>query len=96
LRIANDGAGAVRLEFGTAQRYDFVVTDNRGEEIWRWSSDQMFAQSLGTEEIEAGGVLEYRAVWSAGGRRGEFRGEGQLVSLDRPISLTTEFELADD
>jgi hypothetical protein len=95
LQIANGGPETESLEFSSGQRYDFIVRDATGAEIWRWSSDQGFIQALGTETLEAGGVLEYEAQWLASGQRGEYEAVGLLVSTSHPIELTTPFVLGD-
>jgi hypothetical protein len=93
VRLANGGTTPARLEFPTAQRYDFEVADTTGATLWQWSSEQMFGQSMGTETIAPAGSLEYRAVWDAGGRTGVFRAIGRVVSTNWPSELETEFEL---
>lgn len=92
-RVANNGAGPVDLSFQSGQRYEFIVSDSVGAEVWRWSSEQMFTQALGEERLEAGGVLEYGAVWKPGDLSGMYRAVARLVSSDRPLELGTEFEL---
>ena len=37
LHATNPGPEAVRLEFASAQRYDFEVWTLSGERLWRWS-----------------------------------------------------------
>jgi hypothetical protein len=94
LHVANAAADPVELEFATAQRYDFAVLTLEGEEVWRWSSDQMFAQVLGSERVGNGNTLEYRATWPAAAPApGRYIAEGQLVAQNRPVTLRTEFEL---
>jgi hypothetical protein len=92
-RVANAGTAAVDMSFGSGQRYDIVVSDAAGEEVWRWSSDRMFAQAVGEERLEAGGTLEYEATWDPAGREGVYRAVARLVSSDQPLELGTEFEL---
>jgi len=41
------------LSFPSAQRFDLRLTDDAGAEVFLWSSEQMFAQFLGTEELAA-------------------------------------------
>lgn len=93
LRVANNGATEVTASFGSSQRYDFVVEDAAGMEVWRWGADRMFGQALGEERLEPGGVLEYSAAWAPGGLSGSYRAVARLVSSDRPVELSTEFEL---
>lgn len=94
LYVANATTEPVELEFVTAQRYDFAVLSADGSELWRWSSDQMFAQVLGSERVAAGEIVEYRARWEAAEvGAGRYIAEGEVVSQNRPVSLRTEFEL---
>lgn len=95
LQVANGGTEAQSLEFTSGQRYDFVVRDAGGGEVWRWSADQGFIQALATESLEPGAILEYEAQWLASGRRGEYEAIGMLVSTSHPIELTTPFELGE-
>jgi len=63
LEVVNHSPRAVTLGFRTAQRYDFVIQNVQGQEVWRWSAERMFAQMVGQETLSAdGGKLTYRAV----------------------------------
>jgi hypothetical protein len=93
LRVTNAGPSAIDLPFGSGQRYDFVVSDSAGGEVWRWSADRMFTQATESEVLEAGGVLEYEATWDPSGRAGLYRAVARLESSNRPQELGTEFEL---
>jgi Intracellular proteinase inhibitor len=63
LEVVNHSRRMVTLGFRTAQRYDFVIQNAQGQEVWRWSAEQMFAQMVGLETISAdGGKLTYRTV----------------------------------
>jgi hypothetical protein len=92
-RVANAGAAAVDLTFGSGQRFDIVVSDGAGSEVWRWSEDRMFTQAVSEERVEAGSALEYEARWDPSGREGVYRAVARLVSSDQPLELDTEFEL---
>jgi hypothetical protein len=91
-RVANGGGSPVKLTYGTSQRYDFVVVDEAGAEVWRWSAERMFAQAVTEETLAAGAAVEYREVWVAP-KRGRYRAVASLVSLDHGIGLETEFEV---
>ena len=92
LTVANPGRAGVRLSFGTAQRYDFVVLDESGVEVWRWSAERMFGQVAGEEEVPSGGVLEYHEAWVAR-TAGRYRVVARLESSDHPLELESEFEV---
>jgi len=92
LTVANGGETAVTLTFATSQRYDFVVRDGTGAEVWRWSGERMFAQAMSEEAVPAGGVLEYHEVWRAPSPGG-YGVEARLESTDHPVVLQAEFEV---
>jgi hypothetical protein len=95
LHVTNATAEPIELEFPSAQRFDFEVLAEDGTEVWRWSAEQMFAQMLGTEQIGAGEIVDYEAVWDASGRRGAYTAVGRLTSSDKPLELRTRFEIPD-
>jgi hypothetical protein len=54
LHVINRGTEPVTLHFLSAQRYDVAVKNLEGQEIWRWSNGQMFAQVMGEETLQPG------------------------------------------
>ncbi len=63
LTVANNGGYALTLSFTSGQRYDFLVRNESGSEVWRWSADKVFAEALGEEKLEAGANLTYEEIW---------------------------------
>ena len=51
LKIFNYTEEEITFHFNTGQRYDFIIKDEEGKEIWRWSKDMMFAMVLGEETL---------------------------------------------
>jgi hypothetical protein len=92
LSVANGGDAPVTLTFATSQRYDFVVVDASGTEVWRWSADRMFTQAISESTVPPGGVVEYHERWRTAAP-GAYRVEGRLVSTDHPLELRAEFEV---
>jgi hypothetical protein len=60
LEIVNRGHQPVDLGFRSAQRYDVLIKDRQGRDVWHWSQGQLFAQVLGTETLEPSRRLRYR------------------------------------
>ena len=54
LHVINRGTEPVTLHFLSARRYDVAVKNLEGQEIWRWSNGQMFAQVMGEETLQPG------------------------------------------
>lgn len=62
LRLVNGTREPVTLTFHTGQRFDFVVRDQEGREVWRWAAGRMFTQVLGQKTVPASGTLIYTAT----------------------------------
>jgi hypothetical protein len=93
LHVTNPTNQPIRLEFPSAQRYDFTVQTAAGESVWTWSADQMFAQVLGEATIPAGGSQDYTASWLPSGRTGVFQAIGRVTASNRKIEQRTTFEI---
>jgi hypothetical protein len=94
LHITNVTTAALRLELGSAQRFDFEVSG--AGTAWRWSDDMAFAQVLGQEVLLPGESRRYAVVWPAGGRNGEYTATARLTSLNYPVELKTVFTVPAD
>ena len=49
LKIFNYTEEDIIFHFNNSQRFDFIIEDEEGNEIWRWSEGRMFTQMLGEE-----------------------------------------------
>lgn len=70
LTVTNRGNSPLKLTFSSAQKYDFVVT-MRGEEIWRWSHDRMFAAVLTEITLAPSESVVYQEKWPQKDNQGE-------------------------
>ncbi|MBW3629490.1 MAG: hypothetical protein KY464_09350 [Gemmatimonadetes bacterium] len=93
LQITNTAATPLELRFNSGQSFDFVVT--RGaQEIWRWSSEQMFTQALRSETLAPGETRTYTATWAPVPRvSGEFTVRARLTAQNAQTEQTTSFRL---
>lgn len=87
LKIFNYTEEDTAFHFNTSQRYDFIIEDKKGNEIWHWSQDMMFAMVLGEEIIgphnpEAIYTAEYKGKLSPG----YYKITGIFVVQDRSMS----------
>jgi hypothetical protein len=96
IHVTNTTSSPIALEFATAQRYDFEVTQRDGDRVWRWSDGMMFAQALSQEELGPGETRRYMASWSATGREGDYVATARIVSSNYPVELRTGFRLPAD
>ncbi|WP_137287558.1 BsuPI-related putative proteinase inhibitor [Halorussus salinisoli] len=60
--VENVGNDPAELTFRSAQTADFAVLED-GEEVWRASEGQMFAQMIQNETIDAGDGETFPGEW---------------------------------
>ena len=87
LKIFNYTEEDVVFHFNNSQRYDFIVEDKEGNEVWRWSKDMMFAMVLGEETLgplnpEVICTEEYKGKLSLG----YYKITGIFVAQEKPMS----------
>ncbi len=89
--VVNAGDTPVEFTFRDACRADFAVyTDDR--EIWRYSDEKSFAQTLSTAEFQPGETATFDARWPDP-RPGEYTGEATLRVAERPVTALTPFSV---
>jgi hypothetical protein len=87
LKIFNYTEEDIAFQFNTSQRYDFIIEDEKGNEIWRWSKDRMFAMVLGEEILGLNNPeVIYTAEYEDKLSPGYYKVTGILVAQDRPMS----------
>lgn len=89
--VTNVGDDPAELTFPTAQTHDVAVRAE-GEEVWRWSDGQMFAQMLGSETLAPGESASFEAVWDDPAP-GSYEAVAELVANDADCEATTSVEL---
>ena len=84
----------VRFDFASAQRFDLVIEDARGQEVWRWSAGRLFAMVMGQETL---GPERRRLVYEAEVTErlapGRYRIKGVLADGGRHLSASVEIEV---
>jgi hypothetical protein len=87
LKIFNYTEEDVVFYFNTSQRYDFIIEDEEGNEIWRWSEGRMFAMMLGEETL---GPLNPAVICAAEYRNklslGYYKITGVFIAREKPMS----------
>ena len=87
LKIFNYTEEDVVFHFNTSQRYDFIIEDEEGNEIWRWSKDRMFAMMLGEEILRPTNTeFIYTAEYKDRLSSGYYKVTGFFIAQDRPMS----------
>ena len=93
LHATNTSPAPVVLEFASGQRFDFIVRDAGGSEVWRWSDDRMFTQALGRESIPPGETVTFEASWPTQGRTGTYEAVGRITTRP-PLEQNATFVLS--
>ena len=89
LRVFNNTDQVVTFSFRNAQRYDFTIEDDKGNDVWHWSNGRMFAQVLGQVVLgkERSEQL-YNETYTGTLKAGEYKVTGNLTAFDRAISAS--------
>lgn len=89
LKVFNSTEEEITFHFNTSQRYDFVIEDEAGNEIWRWSGDRMSAMVLGEEPLGPDNPeVTYTAQYKSELSPGCYKITGILVAADRPMTAS--------
>ena len=91
--LMNRTSRPLTLRFGTAQRYDFLVRDRRGQQVWRWSTERSFAQVLGEETVAPGGELVYSVTVHQQFPAGRYTVTGIIPAAEGRVSASMEIEI---
>lgn len=77
----------VTFHFNTSQRYDFIIEDEEGNEVWRWSEDRMFAMMLGEEVLgPTNPEVTYIGEYTNNLSPGYYKITGIFVAQEKPMS----------
>ena len=94
LQLTNPTSGPVRLAFSSGMTHDFAVREGT-RQVWRWSADRSFVQSLMSVSLRAGETRSYTEVWrpAAGLRGRRLTAVAYLTSTNHAIQQSTAFVL---
>lgn len=93
LDVTNRGSKLVELTFPSGQTHDFSVVDSTGREVWRWSRDRMFTQSLQNRQLAATETATYAEEMPLGELHGTFTVVASLRSATHPVEERRSFTL---
>ncbi len=92
--VFNHTPRPARFDFTSGQRFDIVIEDQQGKEVWRWSEGRLFTMALGQETLgPATPRLTYEAEHTAKLEPGRYKIKGLLTDVSRRISATISVEV---
>jgi hypothetical protein len=93
LDVRNNTKKMVELRFPNGMTHDFVVYDDTGKEVWRWSDGRMFTQSMQNKLVKSNDSAVFADEWSGRNAHGKFTAVAILPSENHPVEERVEFAL---
>ena len=63
LTITVAASEPITLYYRTTQRYEIVISDAEGKEVWRWSKDKAFGEVVEQVNLEENERLSFSETW---------------------------------
>ncbi|GEN45671.1 BsuPI-related putative proteinase inhibitor [Alkalibacillus haloalkaliphilus] len=63
MKLTHEGNEDLTLSFSSGQKFEIVVTDPNGEEVYRFSEGMMFTQAIETSELSPGDEMDFQDSW---------------------------------
>jgi len=93
LRVVNNTAKMVEIQFPDGQTHDFVVNDSTGKEVWRWSEGRIFTQAMKSKTLKGKDDTVFEESWNPAGLHGAFTAVATLKSENFPVETSVQFDL---
>lgn len=92
IEVANGTRKRVELDFPNGRTHDFIVHDDTGREVWRWSEGRLFTQAMQNRLLESQDAVVYEEEWRPAAK-GRYTLEAHLHSENYPVRQRVEFAL---
>jgi len=99
IKATNNSKEEISTYYSSSQKYDLVITDKNGKEIWRWSHGKMFLMAIYPFRLKPKESIKFNYTWDQrdnSGRQvkaGEYHIKGELVIAPRLISRERTFNI---
>ena len=91
LHVTNRADRNVELMFPSGQTHEFIVRDETGRDVWRWSEGRMFTQALQSKLLGGEETTTYAETWQAGARSGRYTVVATLRSSSHTVEQVAQF-----
>ncbi len=93
LDVRNNTSKMVELTFPSGKTHEFIVQDESGKEVWRWSKSRMFTQGMQNKLVKSKDIAVFSERWNAEKLTGKFTAIALLPSDNHPVEERVTFEL---
>lgn len=94
--LVNNFPVAKELQFGSGQQFEVVITDERGEEVYRFSDGKFFTMALIYKTIQPGETLKWQDSWDLTNKEGKKLTTGEyqaeIIILANPVDGGEELD----
>jgi hypothetical protein len=90
LELKNPGDKLTEVRFANGKTHDFVVLNDRDQEVWRWSDGRLFTQTLQTKQLQRDEAVRFTATWDTAAP-GRYRLVASLNSDSYDTPIEQEF-----
>lgn len=85
-----------QLQFGSGQKYEVIVIDEKGEEVYRYSDGKFFTQAIVYETINPGKSLKWQDTWDMTDKKGERLVSGKYTAQIKIMVIPNDDEKFDE
>jgi len=99
MEVINKSDKTVSAYYPSSQKYDFIITDKNGAEVWRWSRNKMFLMEIIPFQLKTGEMLRFNYVWNQKNNSsenvptGEYYVTGKLMTSPKMNSQKIRIEI---
>jgi hypothetical protein len=81
-----------KLRFSSGQQFEIVITDENGEEVYRYSDGKFFTLALVYKDIKPGQSIKWQDIWDMANKEGEILTSGKYKAEINILAETEEKE----
>lgn len=90
LEVTNKTGKRIELTFPNGKTHEFVVFNGEGREVWRWSRDRMFTQTLRNAPLSRDASVTFAEEWTSA-VPGTYMVVASALSENHPVEERTSF-----
>lgn len=84
------------LQFGSGQQFELVVTDEKGEEVYRYSDNKAFTEALVLKTLKPGESIKWQDEWNKTNKEGKKLTTGKYTAEIKVMVIEDSDEKIDE